>query len=151
MKYIQSFYQYPVTFSSIGKTVPCKEANGDLRNICEITEAELEKLENGEPLYRDLINRKQYRVLNHLPESYKPASTQINEAREAQAAAEAKLAEAEAKLAALEASKEDKKTTAESGAQDLEAMSYKDLQKLAADRGIEYKNVKKADLIAALS
>lgn len=156
MKYIQSFYQYPVTFSSIAKTIPCKDAAGELRNICEITEEEIAKLEACEPLYRDLVNKKHFRILNKMPESYKPAATQINEAREAQAAAEARAAEAEAKLAALENRGPAKELeapaddNAEKG-QDLESLTYKELQDLAAERGIEYKNVKKADLIAALS
>lgn len=152
MKYIQSFYQYPVTFSSIGKTVPCKDAAGELRNLCEMTEEEIATLERCEPLYRALVQKKEYRVLNKMPEAYKPAATQINEAREAQAAAEARAAEAEAKLAALAGKKDDRdEPPVETKNQDLETLTYKELQDLAAERGIEYKNVKKADLIAALS
>lgn len=81
MKYIQSFYNYAVTFSSIAKGVPAKNAEGDLRNIVEVTEAELEKLKSNEPLFRKLVDQKKYRVLDKLPESYKPAATLVNEAR----------------------------------------------------------------------
>ncbi len=81
MKYIQSFYQYPGTFSSIGKTIPARSAQGEMRNICEITENELEKLTNCEPFYRELLNKKKIRVLNHIPASYVPPAQQINEAR----------------------------------------------------------------------
>lgn len=80
MKYIQSFYQYPVTFSSIGKTIPARLAQGDMRNIAEVTEKELEKLQNCEPRFRELVNQKKYRVLNHIPASYVPAAEQINQA-----------------------------------------------------------------------
>jgi hypothetical protein len=99
MKYIQSFYQYPVTFSAIGKTVPSKDAEGELRNIAEFTDDEISKLEAQEPLYRSLINEKKYRLLNKLPESYKPAATLVNEARE-----EARKVKAE--LEALKAERE---------------------------------------------
>lgn len=80
-KYIQSFYQYPVTFSSIGKTVPARLAQGDMRNITEVSDAELEKLQNSEPLFRELVNGKKYRILNKIPASYVPANEQINTAR----------------------------------------------------------------------
>ena len=80
MKYIQSFYQYPVTFSSIVKTIPARLAQGDMRNIAEVTEKELEKLQNCEPRFRELVNQKKYRVLNHIPASYVPAAEQINQA-----------------------------------------------------------------------
>ena len=82
MKYIQSFYQYPVTFSAIGKTVPARSAQGEMRNIAEVTEKELERLKNCEPKFRELVNQKKYRVLNKLPASYVPAAVQINSARE---------------------------------------------------------------------
>ena len=55
MKYIQSFYQYPVTFSSIGKTIPARSAQGEMKNLAEITEAELEKLQNREPFFSSLL------------------------------------------------------------------------------------------------
>ena len=82
MKYIQSFYQYPVTFSSIGKTVPARNAVGDMKNLAEVTEAELEKLQNREPFFRELVEKKKLRVLNHMPESYKSSAARINEAND---------------------------------------------------------------------
>lgn len=82
MKYIQSFYQYPVTFSSIGKTIPARSAQGDLKNLAEITEAELEKLQNREPFFRELVDKKKIRILNHMPESYKTSASRINEAND---------------------------------------------------------------------
>lgn len=82
MKYIQSFYQYPVTFSSIQKTIPARGAQGDLKNIAEIKETELEILETREPFFRELVNNKKIRVLNHLPESYKSSAIRINEAND---------------------------------------------------------------------
>ena len=42
--YIQSYYQYPVTFSSIGKTIPARSAQGELRNCAEFTEKEIDTL-----------------------------------------------------------------------------------------------------------
>ena len=82
MKYIQSFYQYPVTFSSIGKTIPARSAQGEMRNIAEFTDKEIERLQNCEPMYRELLDKKKIRLLNKLPQSYVPAATQINNARE---------------------------------------------------------------------
>lgn len=113
MKYIQSFYTYPVTFSSIGKGIPCTDADGDMKNIAEVTEKELETLERCEPLFRDLVNKKKYRVLNKLPEAYKPAATQINEAREEAEAAKAEAAAAKAELEALKAKASETTATAE--------------------------------------
>lgn len=80
MKYIQSFYQYPVTFSSIAKTIPARAASGDMKNLCEVTEAELDNLQRKEPFFRELIAKKKLRILNHMPESYKTSATRINEA-----------------------------------------------------------------------
>ena len=82
MKYIQSFYQYPVTFSSIGKTIPARSAQGDLKNLAEISEAELTKLQNCEPFFRELVDKKKIRILNHMPESYKTSASRINEAND---------------------------------------------------------------------
>lgn len=82
MKYIQSFYQYPVTFSSIGKTIPARSAQGEMKNIAEVSEKELEKLRNREPFFRELENKKKIRVLNHIPDSYVPPAQQINAAHE---------------------------------------------------------------------
>lgn len=156
MKYIQSFYQYPVTFSSIGKTFPAREADGEMRNLAEISDQDLEKLQNGEPFFRALIRQKKYRVLNHIPESYKPASAQINEARDEAAAAKAEAEELRAKLAEYENSepvktKQENEVQKESSENNLDSLSYKELQELAKNAGIEYKNVKKSDLIAVLS
>lgn len=82
MKYIQSFYQYPVTFSSIAKTIPARNAAGEMKNLCEITEAQLDILERKEPFFRELVSKKKIRVLNHMPESYKTSAARINEAND---------------------------------------------------------------------
>lgn len=102
MKYIQSYYPYAITFSSIDLAVPSKDAEGPLRNICEIPEDKLSVLQEQEPLFRALVNQKKYRVLNHLPEHYKPAATLVNEARSEAAAAKKENEELKAKLEALE-------------------------------------------------
>lgn len=99
MKYVQSFYPYAILFSSIGKGIPAANADGDLRNIAELEDSELEVLQNSEPLFRKLVSQKKYRVLNKLPESYRPASALVNEARERADAAEKELAELKAQLA----------------------------------------------------
>ena len=82
MKYIQSFYQYPVTFSSIGKTIPARSAQGPMKNIAEIEDKELERLEQSEPFFRELVSLKKLRVLNHLPESYVSSAERINKAQD---------------------------------------------------------------------
>lgn len=82
MKYIQSFYQYPVTLSSIGKTIPARSAQGPLKNLMEIEDKELERVENCEPYFRELVNQKKIRVLNHMPESYVSSAQRINEAQD---------------------------------------------------------------------
>lgn len=107
MKYIQSFYQYPVTFSSIGKTIPARSAQGEMKNIAEVSEKELEKLRNSEPFFRELENKKKIRVLNHIPASYVPPAQRINEAT---AEAEKAKAENEKLRAELEALKNGAKT-----------------------------------------
>lgn len=109
-KYIQSFYQYPVTFSSIGKTVPSSMAQGEMKNIAEVTEAELLKLQNQEPLFRELVNKNKYRVLNKIPASYIPPAEQINKAHEE---AEKLRAENEALKAQLSAGKKEDKPAKE--------------------------------------
>lgn len=152
MKYIQSFYQYPVTFSAIGKTIPARSAQGEMKNIAEVSEKELEKLENCEPFFRELVNKKKIRVLNHIPASYVPAAQRINEAEDEAEKLKAENEALKAKLAALEG---DKATTEESSATDtegksvdLKSLSYEELKAKATGLGIEYKsNVKKADLI----
>jgi len=143
MKYIQSFYQYPVTFSSIEKGVPAKDADGELRNIAEFTDEEVAKLESDEPLFRALVSQKKYRVLNKLPESYRPASALVNEAREEAAAAKAELA-------ALKAEMAEKGTAPKEDGADLSKMDYKALQELAKEKGLENVNIKKVDLIKAI-
>jgi hypothetical protein len=82
MKYIQSFYQYPVTFSSIGKTLPARSAQGPLKNLMEIEDKELKRLEDSEPFFRELVNAKKIRVLNKMPESYVSSAQRINEAND---------------------------------------------------------------------
>lgn len=164
-KFIQSFYQYPVTFSSLHLTVPARSAQGEMRNIVEISEKDLEKLQNAEPLFRELVRNKKYRVLNKLPESYVPAAVQVNNAN---AEADKYKAENEmlrAKIAKLEAERNADTTPApenteaeqteadaeqaEAETPDYDKMNYKELQKAAKAKGIE-SNQSKADLIAAL-
>lgn len=110
-KYIQSFYQYPVTFSSIGKTMPARMASGEMKNLAEVSDAEYEKLQNAEPFFRELVEKKKYRVLNKIPASYVPAAVQVNEAK---AEAEALKNENEilkAKLEAMEKAAAEKEAT----------------------------------------
>lgn len=115
MKYIQSFYQYPVTFSAIGKTIPARSAQGEMKNIAEVSEKELEKLENCEPFFRELVNKKKFRILNHIPASYVPPAEQINNAHKEADDLRAENEALKARLAALEKSdapaEEPKKTT----------------------------------------
>ncbi|MBQ1778245.1 MAG: hypothetical protein IIZ93_08845 [Acidaminococcaceae bacterium] len=82
MKYIQSFYQYPVTLSSIGKTIPARSAQGPLKNLMEIEDKELDRVQNSEPFFRELVAKKKIRVLNHMPESYVSSAQRINEAQD---------------------------------------------------------------------
>lgn len=103
MKYVQSFYPYAVVFSSIGKGVPSRNADGELRNIVELSDEEYEKLQNSEPLFRKLLNQKKYRVLNKIPESYRPASTLVNEARAEATSLKSENEELKQKLAEYEA------------------------------------------------
>ena len=162
MKYIQSFYQYPVTFSSIGKTIPARSAQGDMKNIAEITENELDKLRKCEPFFRELVDKKKIRVLDHIPTSYIPPAQRINEA-----AAEADKYKSEnealrARIAELEAKQQDASATdtepdAEPDAEretenekQYEEMTYAELQDACKYAGIEYKNKKKAELIKAI-
>ena len=149
--YIQSFYQYPVTFSAIGKTIPARSAQGEMKNIAEVSEKELEKLESCEPFFRELVNKKKFRVLNHVPNSYVPPAKQINDAHAEADKLRAELEAANAKIAALEAgnapaeglSDEDRK-------KQYEDMTYAELQDACKYAGIEYKNKKKAELIKEL-
>lgn len=146
-KYIQSFYQYPVTFSSIGKTVPARLAQGDMRNITEVSDAELEKLQNSEPLFRELVNGKKYRVLNKIPASYVPANEQINTAKREADRLRVENEALKARLAEIEKSKNEAADTnvdtaeqneagAESPEKDWNAMEYKELQEAAKAKGI---------------
>ena len=82
MKYIQSFYQYPVTLSSIGKTIPARSAQGPLKNLMEIEDKELDRVQNSEPFFRELVAKKKIRVLNHMPESYVSSAQRIYEAQD---------------------------------------------------------------------
>ena len=158
--YIQSYYQYPVTFSSIGKTIPARSAQGELRNCAEFTEKEIDILEKREPLFRELKDKRKIRVLNHLPASYVPPAQRINEAQDEADRLRKELEEAKAKIAKLESGKKDieptkapaEETTTEEdfeiGITSTEATSYEGLKEIATKLGIEFKaNVKKADLI----
>lgn len=149
-KYIQSFYQYPVTFSSIGKTIPARSAQGEMKNIAEVSEKELERLQNSEPMFRELVSQKKYRVLNHIPASYVPPATQINNANAEADKLRAENEALKARLAALEnANTENNATVSEKETVDYEKMEYKELQKAAKEKGID-PNQKKTALIAAL-
>ena len=106
-KYIQSFYQYPVTFSSIGKTIPACKAAGEMKNIAEVSDKEFLKLENCEPRFRELVNQKKYRVLNHIPASYVPANEQINRANAEAERVRKENEELRAKLKAAESNADD--------------------------------------------
>lgn len=159
--YIQSYYQYPVTFSSIGKTIPARSAQGELRNVAEFTKKEIDTLKKREPFFRELVDKKKIRVLDHLPSSYVPPAQRINEANDEAEKLRQENEALKAKLAALEAGKGEGATTEESSATEtedkedngvettsLEATSYEGLKEIATKLGIEFKaNVKKADLI----
>ena len=138
-KYIQSFYQYPVTFSSIGKTIPAKLAQGELRNLAEVSDREYERLVSAEPKFRELVNLKKYRVLDRIPSGYVPASVQVNNAK---AEADKYKAEAEAlkaKLAAVEAVKASEKKEGKASAKDdgfeLDADKPEEEKKAAPKKG----------------
>jgi hypothetical protein len=103
MKYIQSFYQYPVTFSSVKKTIPARAAVGDMKNIAEFSEAELENMTNAEPFFRELLNKKKLRILNHIPQAYIPPAQQVNEANANAEKLQAENEALKARLAELEA------------------------------------------------
>ena len=148
MKYIQSFYQYPVTFSSVGRTVPARSAQGEMKNIAEVSEKELEKLQNNEPMFRELVNQKKYRVLNHIPAAYVPPATQINNANAEADKLRAENEALKARLAALEGGNTENNATEETTV-DYDKMEYKELQKAAKEKGID-PNQKKTALIAAL-
>ena len=53
-----------------------------MKNLCEITEAQLDTLQRKEPFFRELVAKKKIRVLNHMPESYKTSAARINEAQD---------------------------------------------------------------------
>jgi len=148
--YIQSYYQYPVTFSSIGKTIPARSAQGELRNVAEFTEKEIDTLEKREPLYRELKDKKKIRVLNHLPASYVPPAQRINEANDEADKLRKELEAAKAEIAALKAGKgEGDAPVKDDEAIDLDKADYKELQKYAKDLGID-PNQKKAVLLEEL-
>ena len=107
MKYIQSFYQYPVTFSSIGKTIPARSAQGEMKNIAEVSEKELEKLRNCEPFFRELENKKKIRVLPRIPDSYVPPAQQINAAHAETDKVKAENEALRARIAELEKGKKE--------------------------------------------
>lgn len=156
MKYIQSFYQYPVTFSSTGITVPAKNAVGEMKNICAIDEKQLTKLENCEPMFRELVNKHKYRILNKIPASYVPPAERINQATSEADRLRKELEETKAKLAALEADREPTEDVKEDASEDnreaevdYSKLDYKTLQSMAKDEGID-PNQKKATLIAEI-
>lgn len=101
--YIQSYYQYPVTFSSIGKTIPARSAQGELRNVAEFTEKEIDTLKKREPFFRELVDKKKIRVLDHLPASYVPPAQRINEANDEAEKLRKENEELRAKVATLAA------------------------------------------------
>lgn len=157
--YIQSYYQYPVTFSSIGKTIPARSAQGELRNVAEFTEKEIDTLKKREPFFRELVDKKKIRVLDHLPSSYVPPAQRINEANDEAEKLRKENEALKAKLAALEAGNAPATTETENNAGELtdedrqkayEEMTYAELQDACKYAGIEYKNKKKADLVEAL-
>ena len=169
MKYIQSFYQYPVTFSAIGKTVPARSAQGEMKNIAEVSEKELEKLENCEPFFRELVSKKKYKVLNYIPASYVPPAEQINNAHKEADDLRAENEALKARLKVLEGGtavvkREDKQPFTDDEVIDLEkegmsdedriaqykSMTYSELQDACKYAGIEYKNKKKAELVDLL-
>lgn len=114
--YIQSYYQYPVTFSSIGRTIPARGAQGELRNVAEFTEKEIDTLKKREPFFRELVDKKKIRVLDHLPSSYVPPAQRINEANDEAEKLRKELEAAKAKIAALEADKAPAEETISDGA-----------------------------------
>lgn len=116
MKYIQSFYQYPVTFSSIGKTIPSRYANGEMRNIAEFSEAEIERLKNSEPFFRELLKKNKIRILNHIPNSYIPPATQVNNAKRESEELKSENEALKARIAELEAAAKAKTETTENEA-----------------------------------
>lgn len=148
--YIQSYYQYPVTFSSIGKTIPARSAQGELRNVAEFTEKEIDTLKKREPFFRELVDKKKIRVLDHLPASYVPPAQRINEANDEAEKLRKELEAANAKIAALEAGKgEGDAPVKDDEVIDFDKADYKELQKYAKDLGID-PNQKKAKLIEEL-
>ena len=114
--YIQSYYQYPVTFSSIGKTIPARSAQGELRNVAEFTEKEIDTLKKREPFFRELVDKKKIRVLDHLPSSYVPPAQRINEANDEAEKLRKELEAAKAKIAELESGKAPAEETISDGA-----------------------------------
>lgn len=152
MKYVQSFYQYPVTFSSTGITIPAHNAVGEMKNICAIDEKQLTKLENCEPMFRELVNKHKYRILNKIPASYVPPAERINQATTEADKLRAENEALKARLAALEDGNKSNESAEDAPAEtgiDYSKLDYKELQKMAKDMGIE-PNQKKAILIAEL-
>lgn len=159
MKYIQSFYQYPVTFSSIAKTLPARGASGEMRNLCEITDAQYDTLMRCEPLFRELVKNKKYRVLNKMPDSYKSSASQINEARQEADKFREENERLRAELAAAKKGQDEADIEVEPGVtatdnvgedDDITKLDYKELQEVAKKLGIENVNVKKSVLIEAI-
>ena len=156
MKYIQSFYQYPVTFSSIAKTIPARNASGDMKNLCEVTEAQLDNLQRKEPFFRELVSKKKIRVLDHMPESYKTSAARINEANDEIARLKAENEKLRAQAESIKDNEPEQKAEETKDDAELDRdkaydeMTYAELQDACKYAGIEYKNKKKAELIEAL-
>lgn len=142
MKYIQSFYQYPITFSSIGKAIPAKNAVGEMKNIAEFSEKEIETLENCEPFYRELVKNKKIRVLNHLPSSYVSTSTKLDEANKEAETLKSENEELKKRIAELEASANVSHETDETDESDESDVSHETTEETATKkRGRKAKSV----------
>ena len=142
MKYIQSFYQYPITFSSVGKTIPAKNAIGEMKNIAEFSEKEIETLENCEPFYRELVKNKKIRVLNHLPSSYVSTSTKLDEVNKEAETLKSENEELKKRIAELEASANVSHETDETDETDESDVSHETTEETATKkRGRKAKSV----------
>lgn len=154
MRYIQSFYQYPVTFSSIKKTIAARSAKGEMKNIVEVTEEELKKLRAIEPFFVELERTKKIRVLNHIPTSYIPPAQLVNSAKEEADKAKSEVDRLKAENEAIKAQLAEllKQRDEASKSEDVsyESLDYKSLQSMAKNLGVENVNVKKAELIEAI-
>jgi alanyl-tRNA synthetase len=107
-------------------------------------------------MFRELVNKHKYRILNKIPASYVPPAERINQATSEAERLRKELEETKARLAALEGGKSEdvKEDVSDEDNRESEVdyskLDYKDLQKMAKDKGIDH-NQKKAVLIAELS